>query len=153
MARFVSSQEISRLISAPKDSIQKKLYNALRNRIYEKTKESGFVQPGDTQEWWHLCWERSSDAAFIWYIEKNPDLGKWIRQTAFWLRDQEAAEWIGPWFRNHNKPLTGQLETAHAALALCEILEFCADLFSVDEKKSLEDALKAKGMKPCLRYC
>jgi len=153
MARFITDWEVARLRSAEKDSFQMKLYEALKARTYKNTQHPGFVQPTDTQEWWHLCWERASDAAFTWHMEKDEKLGEWIRNVAFWMRDLEDTEWIGPWFRSHARPLKGHLETAHVCLAMLEILDLCEGLFTEEEKKSLEEALKVKGMGPALIYC
>lgn len=153
MARFITDNEVARLRAAEKDSFQMKLYEALKARTYKNTQHPGFVQPTDTQEWWHLCWERASDAAFTWHMEKDEKLGEWIRNVAFWMRDLEDTEWIGPWFRSHARPLKGHLETAHVCLAMLEILDLCEGLFTEEEKKSLEDALKVKGMAPALVYC
>ncbi len=153
MARFVTEAEVARLRGAKPDSFQAKMYAALRERTYRNTQHPGFLQPGDTQEWWHLCWERASDAAFIWHMEKDEKLGEWIRGVAFWMRDLEDTEWIGPWYRSHVRPLKGHLETAHVSLAMCEILDLCEGLFTQEEKKSLEEALRVKGMGPCLRFC
>lgn len=153
MSRFIDKQETARLRAAKPDSFQARLYDALRNRTYRNTRFPGFVQPGDTQEWWHLCWERASDAAFTWHMERDEALGQWIRGVAFWMRDIEDTEWIGPWYRSHERPLMGHLETAHVSLAMCEILDLCDGLFTAEETASLEAALREKGMEPCLRYC
>ena len=130
MARFVTAAEIERLRHAPADSYQRRLYDALRKRAYQHTRHPGFVQAGDTQEWWHLCWERASDAAFVWYMERDEQIGQWIRDVAFWLCNIEDVEWQGPWFRGRIKPLVGYLETSHVALAMCEILDLCGELFT-----------------------
>ncbi len=153
MSRFVSELEVNRLRMAEPNSFQDKLYNALRERTYRNTRYPGLVQPGDTQEWWHLCWERASDAAFVWHVERDEALGKWIRDVAFTIRDTADVEWIGPWFRDSSRPLIGQLETSHICVALCEILDLCDGLFTDEEKASIEVALRIKGMEPCLRYC
>ncbi len=153
MTRFITAQETDRLRKAPQDSFQARLYAALKARTLRNTVHPGFVQPDDTQEWWHLCWERASDAAFVWHMERDDHLGQWIRGVAFDMRDAEDTEWIGPWFRNHDRPLTGQLETAHVTWAMCEILDLCQDLFTAEERAGLEAALREKGMEPCLRFC
>lgn len=153
MTRFIVEEEVRRLKKAPAGSFQSKLYQALRVRTLRNTRHPGFVQPGDTQEWWHLCWERASDAAFVWHVERDEQLGAWIRGVAMWMRDLEDIEWIGPWYRSHERPLMGHLETAHVSLAMCEILDLCEELFTQEERESLRAALKVKGMDACLRYC
>ena len=107
MTRFVEEREVARLRAAKPESFQARLYAALRERTDRNTRHPGFVQPGDTQEWWHLCWERASDAAFVWHMERDAALGEWLRGVAFWLRDLEDVEWIGPWYRDTSRPLRG----------------------------------------------
>ncbi len=153
MTRFVEEREVARLKAARPESFQARLYAALRERTYRNTRHPGFVQPEDTQEWWHLCWERASDAAFVWHMERDSALGEWIRRAAFWLRDLDDVAWIGPWYRDTSRPLRGHLETAHVCLALCEILDLCDGLFAPEEEAGLKAALREKGMIPCRRYC
>lgn len=153
MTRFVEEREVARLKAARPESFQARLYAALRERTYRNTRHPGFVQPEDTQEWWHLCWERASDAAFVWHMERDSALGEWIRRAAFWLRDLDDVAWIGPWYRDTSRPLRGHLETAHVCLALCEILDLCDGLFAPEEEAGLKAALREKGMIPCQRYC
>ena len=153
MTSFIGKAEVERLRAAAPDSFQHQLYAAMQKRVARNTRRPGFLQPGDTQEWWHLCWERASDAAFVFHMERDRALGEWIRGVAFWMRDIEDTEWIGPWYRSHARPLVGHLETAHVSLAMCEILDLCDGLFTPSEKQSLEEALRTKGMEPCLRYC
>lgn len=153
MTTFITQAEVSRLRQAPPGSFQQKLYAALRDRAHRHTRYPGFVQPGDTQEWWHLCWERASDAAFVWHMERDAGIGEWLRAAAFRLRDLDEDEWQGPWFRPHEHPQVGSLETAHAALAMCEILDLAGALFTPEETERLKNVLRVRGMEPCLRFC
>ena len=153
MKHFFREMEIERLKNAPKGSMQELLFRAFRARVYEETRFPGVVQPGDIKEWFHVCQGRCEGAAFIWYIDRNEALGKWIHDTALWIRDQDAGEWIGPWFRNHSQPYVGMLETAHITAALCGILDMAGELFTEAEKDSIILALREKGMVPCQRYC
>ena len=153
MARFVSDAEAARLRNAGEDSFQKKLYHALRDRTRVNTAHPGFVQPEDTEEWWYLCWERASDACFVWYMEHDESIGRWIRDAARWMTEIPETEWQGPWFRGHGKPMMGYLETAHAALAMSEMLDLAGDLFTEEEKARMEAVLRERGMEPCRRYC
>ena len=152
MPRFFTQQEAQQLRTASPDSLQARLYYNLKSCVYQNTKVPGFKQPHDTKEWWYLV-ARSEDASFVWYMERDPKLAQWLRHAAFWLRDQEDTEWIGPWFRNKERPLIGQLETAACSIAMCSILDMAGELFTDEEKKSLEEALREKGMIPCKRFC
>ena len=58
--------------------MQKHLYELLKNRVFNNTGEDRLVQSADTQEWYHLVWERMSDAAFLYFMEKDERLGKWV---------------------------------------------------------------------------
>lgn len=153
MSIFVTRAEVERLRQASPDSRQQRFYQALLARTHKNTRVPGFLQPGDTQQWWHLCWERASDAAFVYHVEKDAALGEWLRGIALWMAELPADEWIGPWFRKREQPLKGMLETAHVSLALCEILDLAGDLFTPEEDAALRAALYEKGLKPCERYC
>jgi len=153
MAKFVTEKEIARLRAAAPDSLQGRMYAALKERVLKNTQHPGLRQPDDVQEWYHISEKRCCDAAFLWHVERDEMLGQWLRDVAFWIRDQEDTEWIGPWFRPKNRPLVGQLETSHISVGLVTILDLCEELFTQEEKKSLEDALIEKGMIPCKRFC
>lgn len=153
MAIFVTQAEIARLKAAPEGSRQSNLYQAMRARTMRNTRAPGLVQPEDTQEWWHLCWERAADAAFVWHVEQPEALGVWLRDVGLWLARLDADAWIGPWFRGRETPLVGMLETAHATIALCNIIDLAAPLFSRDELEEMRAAVHDKGMLPCMRFC
>lgn len=153
MAIFVTEAEVARLKASPEAGRQRALYEAMRARVVRNTRLPGLVQPADTQEWWHLCWERASDAAFVWHLEQPQELGAWLREVGLWIARQDADSWIGPWFRNRETPLRGMLETAHVTLALCEIVDLAAPLFSGEELAEMREAIRVKGMEPCGRFC
>jgi hypothetical protein len=45
--------------------------SVLIERTMRNTRFPGLVQPSDTNEWWHIIWERLSDVAFICFLAKN----------------------------------------------------------------------------------
>lgn len=153
MAIFVTQAEVTRLRQAPADSKQRRFYEALRDRVQKNTRAPGLVQPDDTQQWWHLCWERASDAAFVYHVDRDEALGQWLRAVGLWLAELPGDEWLGPWFRKREAIPRGMLETAHASLTMCEILDLAGDLFSGEETQALRAALREKGMAPCERFC
>ncbi len=153
MARFVTTAEIDRLRSAAPDSLQAKLYASLRTRVQMHTRYPGLIQPDEDNGWWHVCEGRCGDAAFVWHVERDEKLGEWIRDAALWMSGREDDDWIGPWFRNHERPLVGTLETGHICRALCEILDLCPELFTAEEIAGMEENLKWKGMDACRRFC
>ena len=154
MGFFISESEVRELRSAPEDSHQKRFYNGLKNRTERNTKEDCLVQSTDTQEWYHLAWERMSDASFVWAVERPEPLGRWIRSRILELVRLSADDWIGPWYRKRGGPQPiGALETSHIALAVCEAYENCSDLFTEEELQEIKNAIREKGMILCKRFC
>lgn len=153
MSLTIQKKEAQRLRRASRDSLQWKCYDAMRIRAAHNTREDSWVQPGDTQEWYHLCWERMSDAAFVYYMEQEESLGQWIRNRVLELISMSADEWIGPWYRRRSEIPVGYLETSHITLALCEAYANCQELFTWEELKQIRDVLAEKGMTLCMRFC
>ncbi len=153
MGFFIREEELERLRQAPKDSRQITFYRALKKRGYKNTQADCLVQPEDTQEWYHLCWERLSDAAFLCRVEQDEKIGKWLHTRVMEIVRMELDTWIGPWYRERGPVPKGALETAHITLAVCEAVDICSFLFSEEEKKEILVALREKGMILCRRYC
>jgi hypothetical protein len=126
------------------------LWEAMYRRTLENTKFPGIEQPTDTQEWWHIVWERLSDAAFVQLINPSEALGNWIRSTVLEICDEPVDEWIGPWFRGKSNPPVGQLETTHVGVVLA--VDLCPQLFTEEEHTAIKEALKIKCQDTCLRY-
>jgi len=152
MPKFVTEEQLQRLRESDEDSFPKHAYGVIRERVYRSASYPG-IQPGDPEDWWSMSERRLRDAAFVWYVERDPALGEWIRNIAFWIRDLEDVDWIGPWFRSHARPLVGQLETAHVSAAMCYTLDFCDELFTSEEKDGLKKVLRENGMELCRRFC
>lgn len=83
--------------------------NALRERTKINTAEDTLVQKNDTQEWWHLVCERISDAAFIYRLDRDENVAKWLHSRVLEICALPVDEWIGPWYRDHKEPKTGAL--------------------------------------------
>ena len=128
------------------------LLNALRERTGRNTARDTLVQKNDTQEWWHLVWERISDAAFLWRLEGDPALGAWLRARVLEICALPVDEWIGPWFRDHGEPKTGALESAHITNAVATAYDLAAELFSEGERETVRRALCEKGLTLCRRF-
>ena len=135
---MLKEEEVQRLRNADPDSLQAKLYRAYRARILDATRFPEIRQSGDEKEWFHLCQPRCEGAAFLWQVERNEHLGQWVHDAAMWIADQDASDWIGPWFRNHSKPYVGMLETAHIVSAVCAALDMAGERFTEEEKERLE---------------
>lgn len=153
MGIFIAIEELDRLRKSPQSSKQQKFYGALKNRVENNTKEDKLVQSGDTQEWYHLCWERISDASFICCMEKDEIIGKWLHDRIMEITRMDIDKWVGPWYREKYEILQGFLETSHITLAVCEAIDNCPFLFSEAEQKEILEAIREKGMILCMRYC
>ncbi|MDQ0873658.1 hypothetical protein QFZ77_002317 [Paenibacillus sp. V4I3] len=125
------------------------LWTSMEERVREHTKSPGLMQPGDTQEWWHLIWERLSDAAFVQAVKPSEELQTWLREIVLEVCDKPINEWIGPWFRSRSLPLMGTLETAHTSIAIAIVIDLCPELFSDEELLIIKVNLRTKGMDPC----
>jgi len=151
---FITEQELAAIRALRDEASQAgELWRALKARTVRSTAEDTLVQSGDTQEWWHLCWERMADAAFVYAVECDETLGRWVHDRTMALCRLDADEWIGPWFRHRYEPSLGQLETAHVTNAVTEAYDLCPMLFTDEEKAEILTALREKGMDPCLRFC
>ena len=78
MNYFIKEKEFARFKNRVPGSLPDRLYHVLKERTYYNTREDKLVQSTDTQEWYHLVWERMSDASFVYYVEKDEKLGKWV---------------------------------------------------------------------------
>ena len=124
-------------------------WQALRRRNAYATAEPTLVQSGDTQAWWHLVWERISDAAFVQAAEPSDRMASWVRDRVLETIRRPLDDWIGPWFRPRTDPPQGQLETAHVALAVATAIDLCPDLLSPGELDETAMALRSKAQAPC----
>jgi hypothetical protein len=149
LRRILGNLEILRSCIDKDTGKVKALWTSMEKRVREHTKFPGLVQPGDTQEWWHLIWERLSDAAFVQAVKPNEALHAWLREVVLEVIDKPTDDWIGPWFRSRSIPLLGTLETAHISAAISTVIDLCPGLFSNEELLKIKDSLRTKGMEPC----
>ena len=153
MSLLITQQEIDRFLKAQAEDIWlHELWAVMQERTRLNSQELSVCQSQDTQEWWHLIWDRMSDAAFVYHVLKDEQVGRWIHFAALEICSKDAAEWIGPWFRNRSNPPVGMLETAHACVAIATALDLCPDLFTEQEILFMRQSLKDKGQEPCLRF-
>ncbi|MBU3113850.1 heparinase II/III domain-containing protein [Clostridium lacusfryxellense] len=128
------------------------LWESMQSRTMSNTKYPGIVQPEDTNEWWHIVWERLSDAAFVQLINPSESLGKWIRNAVLEICDKPVAEWRGPWFRGESNPPVGMLETTHVGVGVIMAIDLCPHLFTAEELINFKEILKVKCQEPCRRF-
>lgn len=151
MGLFIGNREELRARIGREGTTQS-LWAALAERVKRHTAAPGVVQDGDTQEWWHLAWERLGDAAFAAAVKPEDEvLRKWLRETVLDVCGKPADEWTGPWFRTRSEPPIGTLETAHAAIAVATAIDCVPELFGAEELTEIGEALRAKGLEPCRR--
>ena len=153
MSLVIKKEEILKFQQSNEYGMQKHLYELLKNRVFNNTGEDRLVQSADTQEWYHLVWERMSDAAFLYFMEKDERLGKWVHDRTMEIVRLSAEDWIGPWYRkNLRQRKVGALETGHITLAVCEAYENARDVFTAEEQWEIREALRTKGMIQCRRF-
>ena len=79
MSIIMTDDELFRIREAREENSQLgELWRALKARTYKNTREDTLKQSSDTQMWWHLSWERIRDAASVYKIEPDKELGAWI---------------------------------------------------------------------------
>ncbi len=153
MNYFIKEEEIARFQNRVSGELPDRLYGILKERTLQNTREDKLVQSADTQEWYHLVWERMADASFVYHVEREESLGRWVHDRTMELVHLSIDDWVGPWYRvNLRKRKAGALETAHIALAVCEAYENASDLFTEEEKQEIREALRTKGMGLCRRF-
>lgn len=153
MGIFITERELAGLKNAPEGSRQRVFCRELTERTRRNTREDALVQSSDTQEWYHLCWERFSDASFVCMAEGDAAVGQWLYKRTMEIVRMDEDRWLGPWFRGRSAQPSGFLETSHITMAVCEAIANCPFLFTDDEKQEILTAIREKGMKLCERYC
>lgn len=128
------------------------LWGSMERRAMACTGSPSLLSPNDTNDWWHLVWERLSTSAFVQRIRPEERLGAWLKAIVLDIVEKPADEWIGPWFRKRVTPSMGQLETAHVTLAVCTALFVCPELFEPEERRRILEQVRSKGQEPCRRY-
>jgi hypothetical protein len=91
--------------------------------------------------------------SFIYIFTGNKILGNFIHDHVLQIAELPIEFWLHAELRGYNpeKPL-GILETAGLCSTISMTLTATPDLYSSSEKKVIEEALKTKGLKPCLNY-
>lgn len=153
MGYFIREKELLRFRDRIPGQLPDRLYTILRDRTFYNTRQDTLVQSTDTQEWYHLVWERMADASFVYLVERDEGLGRWVHDRTMELVRLSLDAWVGPWYRiNLRKRGAGALETSHIALGVCEAYENARDLFTDEEQQEIREALRTKGMYLCRRF-
>lgn len=79
-------------------------------------------------------------------------LREWLKDVVLNIIRKSADEWVGPSFRKRGRKLVGQLETAHAGIAIAIVLDLCPDIFTTTELDEIREALISKPQKLCREW-
>ncbi|KAA0988780.1 heparinase II/III domain-containing protein [Dyadobacter aurulentus] len=126
--------------------------DALKQRVARRVENGGLCQPGDATSWYYPAAEYISDAAMLHGLFPEEKRAAWIRSVTLTIARKPESDWAGPAFRNHSKPYSGHLETAHLCWALASALDLAGDVWSEAERDEIETALAEKGMELCERW-
>lgn len=149
---MLTSEELKAVRAAIQEGGKlERLWHNLLERTERQICTPGLVQDGDTVEWWHLAWERISDAASVYAVDRHAEAGQWLREVVLELLDKPGTEWHGPWFRGRGNPQHGVLETSHVGLAMCAAYDLAGDLFTNEERAKLLEAIREHCQEPCKR--
>ena len=135
-----------------KDELTCLFFDALKQRVYERTGRIGLASPEDSTSWYYPAAEYLSDAAMLHCLYPDEKLAAWIKSVTLGIARTSEHDWAGPAFRDHSKPYTGHLETAHLCWALAAVLDLAGEIFTIIEKKEIETALAEKGLELCERW-
>lgn len=154
MAVFLSNTERTQIQQqiASGDPLLTRFHAALHERVYARVATKGLLGPDATTAWYYPAAEYLSDAAMLYALEPEARLAVWLRTVTLDIARTSAYDWAGPAFRDHSKPLTGHLETAHLCWALSAVYDLAKDAFSESEQAEIRQALAAKGIVLCRRW-
>ncbi len=156
MSILMTDDELARIrAELDADTQIGRMWRALKARTYANTAEPVLAQPLKKQLWGYVIWERIRDAASVYAIEPNAELGKWIHDRTMEAIHKDADDWIGDWFCARIGPPgepRARLETAHIVSAIFEAYDLCPDLFTKEEREEIVENVRVKGMIPFRRF-
>ncbi|MFW6456661.1 MAG: heparinase II/III domain-containing protein [Planctomycetota bacterium] len=125
---------------------------ALDNRCRKRSEDVGLLNHGTTVRWWHCYAEYVTDAAMMHALKPNDQLSAWLHEVVLGAVRRPIDDWIGPWFRDHTDPPTGELETAHLSWATAAALDLCPEIFDEQERREIRDVLARRSIPMCRRW-
>ncbi len=125
---------------------------ALGKRVNERVKSGSLLTAKGDLLWYYPAAEYLSDAAMLYALKPEKKLAKWIRGVSLKIAGTPDSDWVGPSFRDHSKPFTGHLETAHICWGISAVLDLAGDALSKAEKEKISNALLQKGILLCERW-
>lgn len=130
----------------------REIYRVIAERAARWVDRPDLVGPGDRVDWWHVCWDRLSDVAFLQAVDPEVHREKWLRDQLLGICELSDDAWIGPFFRPRVEPSIGSLETAHVGLGIAAVLNLCPELLTESELDQVREAVRRKGLEPSLRW-
>lgn len=128
-----------------------RLRDALRRRVRSRLVGGGLG--AGPEDWWFCVAEYVTDAAMVFALDRDGEVGEWLRAVMLWLVDRPIEDWVGPAFREHGLAVpVGNLETAHLTWATGVALDLGYEAFSPSERERLLEALRERGATMCGRW-
>jgi len=154
MHLFISESERSQLLEkiGKQEQPVTAFYLALKSRVYERVNRKSLTGADDATSWYYPAAEYLSDAAMLYCLFPEENLGNWLRSVTLDIARASEHDWVGPAFRDHSQPYTGHLETAHLCWALASVLDLAKEVFKENEEAEVKLALGQKGMKLCRQW-
>jgi len=155
MSLFLSDAERTGIEEARErgDVAVGRFWAALTSRVARRAATPGLLGLGEDATWWYPAAEYLSDAGMAFALEPTDALRAWIRDTALSVARRPVADWVGPWYRDHQtQPPVGHLETAHLCWGLGSVVDLAGEVFQPDERREVDDALREKGITLCTRW-
>lgn len=153
MSIFLSAQEKTLINQQRGQDPVNRFFWALRRRVQKRAESPGLINFDTSVHWWHACAEYTTDAAMVYALAPEPQVGAWLRDVVLSLIRRPVADWVGPWFRNHTlQPPVGNLETAHLTLAVAATLDLAPEVFTAAERDEISLHLREVAMPLCRRW-
>jgi len=149
---FLSEEERAFILKDNDNPTLQNFLDSLRIRVSQRIGQEDFLGKEFENQWWYAAFEYISDAAMLFHLYREKDVGKWIKAVVLTIIRRSEDDWTGPWFRDHSKPMTGHLETAHLAWAMSAAIDLAPDVFSIAEQEEVKRAVWEKGVLPCQRW-
>ncbi len=152
MSIFLTEEERQAIRHPNTDPVLSNLYWGIINRARHGAETPGFQTPETNSQFYHNFLEYATAAITACCLVDDPVLKTRTKHFILETAELPIDEWVGPVFRNHSTPLSGHLETSHLSIGVALALDLLPDLFSEDERKVLETALREKGIPLCREW-
>ncbi|MFW5915273.1 MAG: heparinase II/III domain-containing protein, partial [Planctomycetota bacterium] len=152
MSLYLTDDEHQQIVDCWKSRPMNQFVWALNNRCHKRAQDAGLLTHDTTVRWWHCYAEYVTDAAMLQALKPDENIAAWLRETVLSAVQRPVDDWIGPWFRNHDDPPTGHLETAHLSWATAVALDLCPSIFSEDDRHKIRAALIERAIPMCRRW-